>query len=107
MGEQRRGLTELPFMVSAEDRYRTLLDASCAVAAQPTVNAVLHSLRAVLSSISDVYSAGLYLLTEDRKMLKLFAYDRGEDGLAVPIGTEIACTGVAARVVEKHETIYL
>ena len=37
-------------MASAADRYRTLLDASCAVAEQPTVKAVLHSLRAVLRS---------------------------------------------------------
>lgn len=94
-------------MVSAADRYRTLLDAASAVADQPSVKAVLHSLRGVLSNISCVYSAGLYLLTEDRTALKLFAYDREADGLPVPIGTEVAITGVAARVVEKHETIYL
>lgn len=92
---------------SVEDRYRILLRASSAMADQPTVTDVLHSLRTVLSNISCVYSAELYLLTEGRKGLKLFAYDRDADGIAVPIGTEVPCTHSFARAVERQERVYL
>ena|SRR5205809_7467674 len=48
-------------MTIAEDRYRTALDAFSAVADQPTVRAVLHSLRGVLSRSSRLHGAHLYL----------------------------------------------
>ena len=51
-------------MRSTEDRYRTLLDASSTVADQPTVKAVLHSLRDVLSSTCRFHGAHLYVLGE-------------------------------------------
>ena len=41
-----------------DDRYRTLLGAFSAVADQPTVKAVLHSLRGVLASTSEVAWGG-------------------------------------------------
>jgi len=100
-GENSAGLAP------ADNWYRALLDVSSTIAQQPTVQAVLHTVRSVLSHLSAVYSAGLYLLTEDRKALKVIALDRVADGPPIPIGTEVACTGVAARVVEKHEPIYL
>ena len=49
-------------MSNTEDRYRTLLDASSTLAHQPTVKAVLHSLRGVLSSTSGLHGAELYVL---------------------------------------------
>ena len=42
-------------MTTTEDRYRSLLDASSTLAEQPTVKAVLHSLRDVLSSSSRLH----------------------------------------------------
>lgn len=63
--EQRRGLTELGFMANAADRYRSLLDASSAVADQPTVKAVLHSLRGVLASTCALHGVFLYVLDDD------------------------------------------
>ena len=52
-------------MRGAEDRYRTLLDASSTLADQPTVKAVLHSLRGVLSSASRLHGAELYVFSND------------------------------------------
>ena len=94
-------------MAGTQDRYRILQSACCAVADHPSVRDVLHSLRRVLSNISCVYSAGLYLLTENRKGLKLFANDRDADDVAVPIGIEVPCTHAFARVVEKQERVYV
>ena len=42
-------------MTMTDDRYRTLLGAFSAVADQPTVKAVLHSLRGVLASTSKLH----------------------------------------------------
>ena len=58
-------------MRSTEDRYRTLLDASSALADQPTIKAVLHSLRDVLSSTSRLHGAELYVLSNDGDSLHL------------------------------------
>jgi hypothetical protein len=48
-------------MTMTDDRYRTLLGAFSAVADQPTVKAVLHSLRGVLASTSKLHGVELYL----------------------------------------------
>ena len=50
---------------ATEDRYRALLDVSSAAAKQPTVEALLHSLRGLLSHVSAFHGAGLYLLSDD------------------------------------------
>ncbi len=55
-------------MRSAEERYRTLLDAPSAVADQPTIQAVLHSLRDVLSSTCEIHGAHLYILDGGEKV---------------------------------------
>jgi formate hydrogenlyase transcriptional activator len=90
----------------ADSRYRALLDVSSTIAQQPSLQAVLRSVRSVLSNISGVYSAGLYLLTDDGKALKVIALDRASEGTPIPIGTEIACTGVAAQVLQTREPAY-
>ena len=80
---------------------------SSTIAQQPSLQAMLRSVRNVLSNISGVYSAGLYLLTDDGKALKVIALDRASEGTPIPIGTEIACTGVAAQVLQTREPAYL
>jgi len=93
--------------VHVREHAAMLLRMSSALAEQPTLQAVLHSLRGVLSNISGVHSAALYLLGENRKALKLFAIDHAPDGPEIPMGTELACSGVLAEVVEKQEPVYL
>ena len=63
-------------MTITEDRYRMLLSASSALADQPTVKAVLHSLRGVLSSTSRLHGAELYVLSDDGEGLVSFEFDR-------------------------------
>jgi formate hydrogenlyase transcriptional activator len=94
-------------MRSTEDRYRTLLDAPSAVADQPTIKAVLHSLRDVLSSTCDIHGAHLWILDGGRKSLHVLEFDREADAPAIKTGTEISCIGAAAQVLEEQKPVFL
>jgi len=88
-------------------RYRALLDVSTAIADQPTVKAVLHSLRGVLSSTSRLHGTELYVLDEGGASLSIFAFDREADAPAIKTGTKISLIGAAARVLEEQKPIFL
>jgi formate hydrogenlyase transcriptional activator len=91
----------------AEGRYRTLLDASSLVAEQPTIKAVLSSLRRVLSSTSRLHGVDLYVLDSDGNNLRLLDYDKELDAPEIKIGSRIPRTGVAAEVLEQQKPIFL
>ncbi len=92
----------------AERRYQALLDVTTAIANQPTVEAVLRTLRGVLSRIASFDSVDLYLLNEDATALYLFAFDRAPGSPDIQIGTEIPRLGpVAARVLDEQQPVYL
>ncbi len=84
-----------------------MLDVSSAAAEQPTVEALLHSLRDVLSHVSAFHGAGLCLLSDDAKTLQLVAIDRPPDGPPIPPGTEVARAGVIARVLDEQRPVHL
>jgi len=90
-----------------DGRYRALLDVSSAIAEQPTVKAVLHSLRGVLSSTCRIHGAHLYVLSGDGEGLHLLEFDREADAPALPSGTKIARIGAAARVLEEQTPVFL
>src|ERR1700687_188500 len=54
-------------VAASASRYRALLDASTAMVEQPTVKAVLHSVRGVLSSICRLHGVHLWVLGSDRE----------------------------------------
>jgi formate hydrogenlyase transcriptional activator len=88
-------------------RYRALLDVSSAMVEQPTVKAVLHSLRDVLSNSCRLHGAHLYVLGGDGETLHLLDFDREADAPAIRIGTRISLIGAAARVLEEREPVFL
>ena len=95
-------------MNGTERKYQALLDVTTALANQPTVEAVLRTLRGVLSRIAAFDSVDLYLLNEDATKLRLFAFDRAPDLTGVQIGTDIPRVGpVAARVLDEQQPVYL
>src|SRR5271168_2102876 len=96
-----------PIMRSTEDRYRTLLNAPSAVADQPTIQAVLHSLRDVLSNTCDIHGAHLWILDGGGKSLHVLELDREADAPAIKTGTEISCIGAAAQVLEEQKPVFL
>ena len=94
-------------MTIAEDRYRSLLDASSALADQPTVKAVLHSLRSVLSSTSRLHGVELYVLSDDGKSLYSFEFDRDADAPAINRGAKLLRIGLVARVLDEQEPVFV
>src|SRR5271169_3924124 len=94
-------------MRSTENRYRTLLDASTTLADQPTIQAVLHSLRDVLSSTCDIHGAHLYILDGGGESLHLLEFDREADAPGIKTGTKISCIGAAAQVLEEQKPVFL
>ena len=94
-------------MTIAEDRYRTLLEASHSVADQPTVKALLHSLRDVLSMTCKLHGAHLYVLGADRKNLNVLEFDREPDAPSIRVGTTISRIGAVARVLAEQKAVFL
>ena len=94
-------------LVPADTRYRALLDVSRAMVEQPTVKAVLHSLREVLSSSCRLHGAHLYVLGSDQESLHLLEFDREADAPAIKIGTKISRIGEVERLLEDLEPVFL
>jgi formate hydrogenlyase transcriptional activator len=94
-------------LAPAQSRYRALLDVSAALVEQPTVRAVLHSLREVLSSSVRLHGAELYLLDSGRETLHLIEFDRAADAPAIKIGTKISRLGAVAQTLEQLEPVFL
>src|ERR1700747_624877 len=92
---------------TTDSRYRALLDVSSAMVEQPTVKAVLHSLRAVLASGCRLHGAHLYVLGGDGESLHLIEFDREADAPAIKIGTKISRIGEVARVLTDLEPVFL
>jgi len=91
----------------ADSRYRALLNVSAALVEQPTVKAVLHSLREVLSSSVRLHGADLYLLNSDKETLHVLEFDREADAPAIKVGTKISRIGAAAQALEQQEPVFL
>ena len=94
-------------MTITEGRYRTLLDASSVLAEQPTIRAVLSSLRSVLSSTSRLHGADLYVLVDEGNALQLLDSDREADAPVIKIGTKLPCAGAAADVIQQQKPVFL
>jgi formate hydrogenlyase transcriptional activator len=101
MPEDKEGLAP------TNSRYRALLDVSSAMVEQPTVKAVLHSLRDVLSSSCRLHGVDIYVLGSGGDTLHLLDFDREADAPAIKIGTKISLTGAAAQVLEEREPVFL
>ena len=84
--------SEIP---ATNDRYRTLLEVSSTIAAQPNVNAILRSLRALLSSVVAFNSISLLLLEADDRHVRLVAFDSSPESPEIEIGTRVAFAGTA------------
>jgi formate hydrogenlyase transcriptional activator len=94
-------------MTITEDRYRMLLGASSALAEQPTVKAVLQSLRGVLSSTSKLHGAELFVLSEDDESLYAFAFDRDADAPAIQRGARLLRIGPVAQVLDEQKPVFV
>jgi formate hydrogenlyase transcriptional activator len=94
-------------MTITEDRYRMLLGASTALADQPTVKAVLQSLRGVLSSTSRLHGAELFVLNDDGGSLSSFEFDRDPDAPAITRGAKLLLVGAVAQVLDAQKPVFV
>jgi len=94
-------------LAPTDSRYRALLDAATAMVEQPTVKAVLHSVRRVLSSSCRLHGAHLYILGGDGESLHLLEFDREADAPEIKIGTRISRIGATARVLEEQQPVFI
>jgi formate hydrogenlyase transcriptional activator len=90
-------------LISTEDRYRALLNASCVVADRPAIKAVLHSLRGVLS----FHAGHLYILDDDQDSLHLFEFDQDTQGPTIKTGTKLLRIGAVARALDEQQPVFL
>ncbi len=92
----------------AEASYRTLLELATAIDKQTSVQAVLQTLHKLLSEILHFDGVAMMLLTEDRRSLRLVAFERGSAGPHVGLGAEAPYAATAAgRAIEEQRTIYV
>jgi formate hydrogenlyase transcriptional activator len=99
---------EMESKSAADGRYRTLLEVSGAIASQPNLNAVLQSLRRLLSSVVAFNSVSLSLLSDNGNSVRLIAFDRGSEAYQVEIGTEVPHVGSAVgRALDEQQPIYI
>ncbi|HVN21300.1 MAG TPA: sigma 54-interacting transcriptional regulator [Dongiaceae bacterium] len=94
-------------MSASENRYRMLLDASSTLADQPTVSAVLHSLRSVLSSVSRLHGTELYVLDDGEKSLHCVAFDRDADAPPIKPAAELLRVGAVAQALEQQNAVFI
>ena len=94
-------------MPSTEDRYRSLLNASSTLPDQPTVKAVLHSLRGVLSNTCTIHGAFVYVLDDDGKTLRVLDFDREPDAPPIKTGTKISRISAVAKVLDQQTPVFL
>src|SRR6202044_989524 len=93
---------------AGDDRYRTLLEVSSAIASQPNLKAVLQSLRRLLSSVVAFDSVSLSLLSDNGNSVRLIAFDRSPQAYQVEIGTEVQHLGTAVgRAIDEQKPIYV
>jgi formate hydrogenlyase transcriptional activator len=86
-------------------RYRALLGVSAAIASQPDVQAVLHSISALLSKIVPFDTIAL-LLNQHHETAQLYALESGGHDHGVEVGTEVPFGNTAiAKVLEEQEPV--
>ncbi len=90
-----------------EGRYRALLDVASAVAVQPTVKAVLQSLRGVLTNACRLHGADLYVLGVKGDTLHVFEFDREFEAPPIRSGTKISRIGAAAQALDEQKPVFI
>jgi formate hydrogenlyase transcriptional activator len=106
LGRMLRSST--PSLSTSESRYRTLLDLSSAMVAQPNLQAVLRSLRQLLSAVISFDSVSLLLLDADGKSVRLIAFDRSGDVPDMEIGMSVTIAGTTVeKTIDKQQPIYI
>jgi len=89
-------------------RYRALLSVSTAIASQPDLQAVLHSISALLSKVIPFDSIALLLLNQHKQTTQLYALEPGVHDPGTEIGIEVPFKNTAlAAALENQQPIFV
>ena len=89
-------------------RYRALLKISGTVGAQPTVDAVLHTLATLLSNVVAFDGMALLLFDASGKRLILRALERDRQDPGIEVGTEIRFAGTGlGRALDQQTPVFV
>jgi formate hydrogenlyase transcriptional activator len=91
-----------------KSRYRALLGVSTAIASQPDMQEVLHSISGLLSKVVSFDSIALLLLNQENQTTLLCALEAGTYDPGVEVGTELPFKGTAVDLVlKKLQPVYV
>ncbi len=89
-------------------RYRALLGVSTAIASQPDLQAVLHSISALLSRVVPFDSIALLLLNQDKQTTQLYALEPGTHDPGTEIGNEAPFENTSlAAALENQQPVFV
>ncbi len=89
-------------------RYRALLGVSTAIASQPDLQAVLHSISALLSKVIPFDSIALLLLNQHKQTTQLYALVPGDHNPVIESGTEAPFNDtVLAAALENQQPVFV
>ncbi len=80
---------------------------SSTLADQPTVKAMVHTLRDLLSSTCSVHGAHLYILNGEGNKFYLFEFDQAPDAPLIKTGITIARSGAPATVLDEQRPVFI
>ncbi len=90
------------------NRYRALLSVSTAIASQPDLQAVLHSISGLLSRVVPVDSISLLLLGLRQETAQLYALEAGSHDPGIEIGTEVPFRNTSvALALDEQKPIFI
>ncbi len=89
-------------------RYRALLSVSTAIATQPNLQAVLHSISGLLSRVVPFDSISLILFDSNQETAQLYALEAGSYDPGIQIGTEVPFRNTSvALALEEQKPIFV
>src|SRR5271167_993564 len=99
---------QLSHVGEADGRYHTLLELTAAIDKETNVQVILKSIHKLLSAVIHFDGVAMMLLANDGRALRLVAFERGQAGPHVNVGTEAPYAGTSAgRAVEEQRTVYV
>ena len=89
-------------------RYKALLGLSAAIAAEPDVQEILHSISALLSKVVHFDSIALLLLNQKNETALLYALEAGTFNPGFEVGTELPFKDTAvATVLAQQKSVFV
>jgi formate hydrogenlyase transcriptional activator len=89
-------------------RYRALVGISTAIASQPDVRAVLHSISTLVSKVVSFDSIALLLLNQENETTLLYALEAGTYNPGFEVGTELSFKDTAvANALDQQKPVFV